>query len=211
MFSWTMVIIIAVDRVLMITKGHTYGKYVTMNVLYGVITFILLKDLVTSLYIAFDADYMSPIDSFIQYFQIFVEITFILITITVYIYLFYFVRSRSTIMANSRHGGTNFNKRLLLTVSYTFICLLVFTLPQFAGVIVVPFVGTTNDPVFQRNLYYWQLIFIYSNSFANALILLYNNREKKKKPLTFDNSKVSQLQICDRSRDLNTSFTSVLE
>ena len=211
MFSWTMVIIIAVDRMLMITKGHIYGKYVTMNVLYGVITFILLKDLVTSLYIAFGADYMSPIDPFIQYFQIFVEITFILITITVYIYLFYFVRSRSTIMANSRHGGKNFNKRLLLTVSYTFICLLVFTLPQFAGVIIVPFVGTTNDPVFQRNLYYWQLIFIYSNSFANALILLYNNREKKKKLLTFDNSKVTQLQICDRSRDLNTSFTSIPE
>ena len=186
-------------------------KYVTMNVLYGVIAFTPLKDLATSLYIAFDADYMAPFDPFIQYFQIFVEITFILITITVYIYFFYFVRSRSTIMANSGHGEKNFNKRLLLTVSYTFICLLAFTSPQFAGVIIVPFVGTTNDPVFQRNLYYWQLIFIYSNSFANTLILLFNNREKKKKLLTFDNSKISQLQICDRSRDLNTSFSSIPE
>ena len=206
-----MVIIVAVDRVLMITKGHIYVKYVTMNVLYGVIAFTPLKDLATSLYIAFDADYMAPFDPFIQYFQIFVETTFILITITVYIYFFYFVRSRSIIMANSGHGEKNFNKRLLLTVSYTFICLLAFTSPQFAGVIIVPFVGTTNDPVFQRNLYYWQLIFIYSNSFANTLILLFNNREKKKKLLTFDNSKISQLQICDRSRDLNTSFSSIPE
>ena len=44
-FSWTMVIIISVDRVFMVTRSRIYQKLVTMNVLYFVIAFLLLKDI----------------------------------------------------------------------------------------------------------------------------------------------------------------------
>ena len=39
-FSWTIVVTISVDRVLMITKRHIYGKFVTMKVLYSVMMFL---------------------------------------------------------------------------------------------------------------------------------------------------------------------------
>ena len=41
-FSWTLIIIITLDRVLIITKAHVYKKCITMKVLYWVITFFLL-------------------------------------------------------------------------------------------------------------------------------------------------------------------------
>ena len=180
-FSWTMVVIIALDRVFMITNGQTYGKYVTMKVLYGMIIFLFLKDIATALIVALDKDFLDGVNVIVQYTQFFVECFFILATIIAYIYLYYFFRKKSNIMANARHGGRNFDKKLLLTVLYTFICLIIFTIPQFAGVILQYLYKNIADVIFMRNILYWQFVVLFSNSYANALILLYNNRGKNYK------------------------------
>ena len=41
-FSWTLVAIIALDRVFIITKGQIYKQYITMKTLYWIITFCLI-------------------------------------------------------------------------------------------------------------------------------------------------------------------------
>ena len=41
-FSWTLTIIIVLDRVLIITEAHVYKKYITMKVLYWVMILCLL-------------------------------------------------------------------------------------------------------------------------------------------------------------------------
>ena len=180
MFSWTMVIIIAVDRVFLITKGHIYEKYITMKVLYRLIAFVLVFDFAVGTFVALDKEYLEGIHPLILYTQVFTEISFIGLTVAAYIYLFYFVCSKSKNVNNARHCSIKYSKRLLMTVTYTFMCLVAFTLPQFVGV-VIRFVVTVQDPIIDRNLYYWRYILAYSNSYANAIIILYNTSSSRNK------------------------------
>lgn len=99
----------------------------------------------------------------ILYTQVFTEISFIRLTVAAYIYLHYFVCSKSKNVSNARHCSIKYSKRLLMTVTYTFMCLVMFTLGQFVGV-VIRFAVAAQDPIIYRNLYYWRYILAYSDS-----------------------------------------------
>ena len=174
-FSWTLIIIIAIDRVLIITKGYIYTKYVPMKVLYRVIIFCLL--FILAIVILTIAEKITKYNSRIMiYVQLALEICFIIITVVAYIYLFFFVQSKSRKIRNKRHGGINFNKNLTMTVTYTYICLLFFTLPHFV-LIAILHSGAVKDVRVSVNVFYWGIILPYSNSYANAFIILYFNCE----------------------------------
>lgn len=172
-FSWTMVIIISVDRVLMITKRHIYGKFVKMKVLYSVMTFLLLKDILSAMFMSFYIDVLDFSNKFIQYSQLFIESFFISVTVISYLYLLYYVRSRSRKIGAFKHTANQNEKRLTKTVIVIFICLVIFTIPQFLGVIVTFYLDVSNATT-KRNIVYWNAIVLYSNSAANAIILLIN-------------------------------------
>ena len=76
-----------------------------------------------------------------------------------------------------RHGGADIDKKLMMTVTYTYLCLLLFSFPHFIGV-VIRSSWAINDPKVERNVQYWGNILAFSNSYANAFIILYNNRDK---------------------------------
>lgn len=172
-FSWTMVIIISVDRVFMITKRHIYGKFVKMKVLYSVMTFLLLKDILSAMFMSFYIDVLDFSNKFIQYSQLFIESFFISVTVISYLYLLYYVRSRSRKIGAFKHTANQNEKRLTKTVIVIFICLVIFTIPQFLGVIVTFYLDVSNATT-KRNIVYWNAIVLYSNSAANAIILLIN-------------------------------------
>ena len=184
-FSWTLIIIIALDRVFIITKGYNYTKYVPMKVLYRVIIFCLLFILVIIILTIMEKT-MGFNSCIMVYVQLALEICFIIITVVAYIYLFYFVRSNSRKLANKRHGGINFNKNLMMTVTYNYVCLLFFILPHFIFTTLLH-----NDAIeYSRisvNLLYWGIVLAYSNSYANAFIILYyscNNRSTTSETFT---------------------------
>ena len=104
------------------------------------------------------------------------EICLVFVTIMAYIYLFHFVRSKSQKLANKRHGGINFNKKLMMTITYIYLCLLVFTLPHFIGIAIIVSVLIKRGTVFTK-MYYWSFALLYSNSYANAFIILYKSRK----------------------------------
>ena len=179
-FSWTMVIIISVDRVLMITKRHIYGKFVTMKVLYSVMTFLLLKDILSAMFMSFYIDVLDFNNKFIQYSQLFIESFFISVTVISYLCLLYYVRSRSRKIGASKHTANKNEKRLTKTVMVIFICLVIFTIPQFVGVILTFYLDVSNATT-KRNIVYWNAIVLYSNSAANAIILLINFQRPNQK------------------------------
>ena len=72
-FSWTMVIIISVDRVLMVTRSRIYQKLVTMNVLYFVIAFLLLKDILCVIFMSLYLDALEFSNKLLQFTYLFVE------------------------------------------------------------------------------------------------------------------------------------------
>ena len=189
-FSWFMVIVISVDRVLMITKTHDYKKIVTMKVLYGIVAILIVKDISLSLYMSFNDIFLQKTSKFILYSQFICEVVGIGVTVVIYLYLLFFVRSKSKALSKSKHGGHHVDKKLFNTVVYIFICLLIFTLPQFAGMALAEIIEIKN-PIIFRNITYWQWILVYSNCYANAIILLYNSKKERKKTHGFMETKLT--------------------
>ena len=79
-----------------------------------------------------EGEYLEEISFVVRYNTLITgEVLFIIITIVAYMYLFYFVRLKSQEIANARHGRIDFDKKLMMSIIYTYICLLVFTCPYF--------------------------------------------------------------------------------
>ena len=62
-------------------------------------------------------------------------------------------------------------------------CLVIFTIPQFVGVILTFYLNVSSVAI-KRNIVYWNTIVIYSNSAANAIILLINFRGPNQKQVS---------------------------
>ena len=178
-FSWTLTIIIALDRVLIITKAQIYKKYITMKVLYWVIILFLLFIFVLLTLAIMELQGNGHNSYMTYYITLLFELCFIVVTVIAYAYLFHFVRSKSRVVENKRHGRTDFNKKLMMTITYTYICLLFFTLPHFAGIAIYFFVQIRDQKIL-INLIYWIIILPYSNLYANAFIILYRSRGNHK-------------------------------
>lgn len=82
-------------------KGSIYENYITLKILYCSIAFILLLVLVGVISITINGEFLERIPPSIQYAQLVLEPTFIIVTIAAYIYLLYFVRSKSRSIANA--------------------------------------------------------------------------------------------------------------
>ena len=178
-FSWFMIILIALDRVLVITKGYIYKEYVTIKHLYCLAILCLLSVIIMSLIFSLKSEFMGRNPFVVGCIGISLESCWIIITSVAYTYLFYFVRSRSRVIANTRHSGNKFDKKLMMTITYTYICLLLFTLPYFTKIVVTSFFPVI-DPEIERNIQCWGTILAFSNSYANAFIILLNSRGKQK-------------------------------
>ena len=176
-FSWILIIIISLDRVLIITKGHIYKKNVTLKILYGIITLSISIIFVIVVSFLNETSSLREVRHVMLYIQLAIEVCFIIITIAAHIYLFYYVRIKSLIIVKRRHGGADIDKKLMMTVTYTYLCLLLFSFPHFIGV-VIRSSWAINDPKAERNVQYWGNILAFSNSYGNAFIILYNNRDK---------------------------------
>lgn len=175
-FSWFMIIIITIDRVLLITKGHIYKTHITMKVIYSITVFSILLNLAVATLVTMEAKFSKEFPLWLTYCQVAAEISFTIITVVAYIYLFWFVRSKSKVIANARYGRTNFDTKFVMNVTYIYTCLLLFTLPYLA-IGAVRYNVLISDPVLERNLRYWGFIILCSNSYANAWIILYKSRK----------------------------------
>ena len=178
-FSWFMIILIALDRVRVITKGYIYKEYVTIKHLYCLAIFCLLSVIIMSLIFSLKSEFMGRNPFVVGCIGISLESCWIIITSVAYTYLFYFVRSRSRVIANTRQSGNKFDKKLMMTITYTYICLLLFTLLYFTKIVVTSFFPVI-DPEIERNIQCWGTILAFSNSYANAFIILLNSRGKQK-------------------------------
>ena len=110
--SWSVIIIIALDRVLLITKGYTYKKYITIKNLYCVTIFAQFPTLTLAINLVMEDEYLEEISFVLRYTLITGEVFIIIITIVAYMYLFYFVRLKSQEIANARHGRIDFDKKV---------------------------------------------------------------------------------------------------
>ena len=116
-FSWAPIVIVALDRVLIITKGHIYKKIITQKVLNCIILIALFGVTTMAILNPMRGKFPRQVSQVIQYTQLTFETFFIFITFVAYIYLFLFVRLKSRVIANKRHCLNNFDKKLMMTVT----------------------------------------------------------------------------------------------
>ena len=190
-FSWTMVIIIAIDRCLMITKYGTYGKYVTLKVLYCFIAFIfviyacIFGAVIPEGELAANSSEINPF----HIIQIILELLFMFAIAALYSYLLCYVRRKAKKFANNRsiHVQRSYGDKLTKSIFLIYLCLIFFTLPQVAG-----FLSWPLDPTVMpsestvRNRTCWLLLALYCNSYANAMILLHRSKKRRKISWRYD-------------------------
>ena len=92
---------------------------------------VLFVNTILAITVALDGEFLKEISFVVRYKQTVSETFFIIITIIAFMYLFYFVQLKSRDTTNNRHGGIDFDKKLMITITYTYICLLFFTFPYF--------------------------------------------------------------------------------
>lgn len=98
----------------------------------------------------------------------------------------YYVRRREKLFdTNARHGKCSYSKQLTRSTLYILFCLIFFTLPQFIGML-LPIYFEFRSSIVTRNKFCWELLSLYSNSYANAAILLIctKNKNKTESPVT---------------------------
>ena len=204
-FSWFLITLIALDRVLLVTKGYVYKKYVTIKHLYWITTMGLLLSLAVAMKVATEGEFLKGNSFVARCIHISFEMCFTIITIVAYMYLFYFARSKSRKMSNARRSGINFDRKLMMTITYTYICLLLFTIPYFIRD-VVSFIFPISDLEIERNVRYWVKILVFSNSYANAFIILHNSRWKLREMFKLQPNFREKKNIKERILSINFNF-----
>ena len=92
---------------------------------------VLFVNTILAITVALDGEFLKEISFVVRYKQTVSETFFIIITIIAFMYLFYFAQLKSRDTTNNRHGGIDFDEKLMITITYTYICLLFFTFPYF--------------------------------------------------------------------------------
>ena len=182
-FSWFMVIIIAIDRSLMITKTAKYSKYITLKVLYIVIGILFISNAVVFSVLSYARGpqiYQEQFDME-HIVQLIIENTFMFTVAALYAYLLYYVRKKARkFEKNAKHGNRNYSRQVTKNVFIIYLCLVVFNLPQVVGILFwirYPDAYSKNYLVI-RNKFCWEALLIYCNSFINAIILLKSSKKR---------------------------------
>ena len=104
---------------------------VTIKHLYCITALALLLSLTMGMKVTTECEFLKRSSFVPRCIHISFEMCFTIRTIVAYLYLFYFVCSKSRRMLNAQHSGIAFDQKLMMTMNYTNICLLLFTIPYF--------------------------------------------------------------------------------
>ena len=177
LFSVHMCIIIALDRYLIITRNKLYIKYVRNIILYCVIfVLFLISFLLTMLHsmTGHFFEFHHKLETHALVFIVVIVTTELLIFPTAFILyykLYKYVLCQSQNIAENRSGAT-VNQKLIKTITFICLSLLVFIVPHFA-LFVISFLITTENGSIYRIMIYLSAILIYSNAWINPVILLW--------------------------------------
>ena len=175
-FSWTTTIVIALDRILLITQSQIYVQYMTGKMLcYVFIQNFLIANLL-SIWTITTVKYPPKILD-INPFTITLiafEITFIFITGSLYIHLLYYVCRESRGLKASRYVGGKLQSichSTISTIAYVLMTLVTCNATQLVGMMYAT-VTELKGNVAVRNAIFWPTLALYLNSFFNAIILI---------------------------------------
>ena len=176
-YSWSLTIVIALDRCLIVTKRQKYQAFITRKRIFIIALALLPLDIGLSFF------YLELSLAMRNKVKIAVEMVLISITTLSYFYLLHFVRRKTKKVKPSHYGKDERGKRLTSVIVYLFICQVLLTLPQWIYLFVLIPVRSVNNLTRRRELllhYRFMIMLRYSNCYTNALIVLYNQYRESK-------------------------------
>ena len=170
--SWYMTVTITLDRFFLVKYPIRYRNFMTRKILLRILPAWLLIYIVIMLLIYYEKDMMGSISIV----GAIVQLSSTLILFGAYGYIFMAIRRRK-INSNDRVRSHS-NRRLTMTIFYIFLSQFICAIP--ATITKFLYVKSWGDPNMEKEIRYWSNMFLFSNSFTNALILLQSQNQLKK-------------------------------
>ena len=185
LFSYLITTVIAIDRLLLITKHYKYKKIVTIERLKIIVAFFFVSSIGFSF---FDVYYVSYLERHFTIYKIVLLSIMILLPLTIvvaYTYILCYVYRCANDISNCKVSGQNNNKKITESVLFILISQVITTLP-ILSMQVLHTLGIFNDFI-NANLELcfilnsWSEIIQSCQFFVNGMILLINQRKNTKK------------------------------
>ena len=170
--SWYLTVTITLDRFFLVKYPIRYRNFMTRKTLIRILPAWLLIYIAIMLLIYYEKDMMGSISIVGGI----VQLSSTLILFAAYGYIFMAIRRRK-INTNDRVRSHS-NRRLIMTIFYIFLSQFVCAIP--ATITKFLYVKSWGDPNMEEEMGYWSNLFLFSNSFTNAIILLQSQNHLKK-------------------------------
>ena len=161
-FSWYVTVTITLDRFLFVKYPIRYKHFMRGKKIFRTLPIWLSIYITIMLLIYYQKELMG-----ITIIGGIVQATSTLILFVAYGYIIMVTRRKINFNSQVRDRR---NRRLTMTIFYIFLSQVVFALP--ATITIFLYIKPWGDPNMEEKMRYWSKIFLFSNSFANALILL---------------------------------------
>ena len=178
MFSHTVTTIMAIDRLLVVTKHQFYENFVTRRILKGAVTFSLALSVGFCTWFTYTKYYTvgSYVLSYIM--NLTINVVSPVIILVAYIYLLFFVWRQSNAMSHCKSTGNKDFKRLTKTIMFIFISQSICVVP-YQSMLLVGYMR----PSLEKQWHYWSFLLRNNSCFINGFILLISERRKVKKKI----------------------------
>lgn len=186
LFSYSLTVLIAIDRYILVKHTSVYQKHITKNKMNIVVLFIFLSNVAASLWYGFGVELTPNVflgDKTYILLCIYEVLTAIL-TSVLYIKLLFFVKKKAKTIEIARHSNSNKSKRsdsrVTKTIAYIFVSLICcYFTHAFALLYVIANVDEHFNKIVLRNILAWSFLAVTSNSAINAIIFLIRNQKIK--------------------------------
>ena len=184
-FSYLITTVIAIDRLLLITKPYKYKTIVTTERLKIIVAFFFVSSIGFSF---FDVYFVSHLERHFTVFNVVLMSLMVLlpfIIVVAYTYILCYVYRRSNDISNCKVSGKNNNKKITKSIMFILISQVISILPILSMQVLFT-LGIFNDFV-NANLelcYFlscWFQVIQSGQFFINGIILLINQRENSRK------------------------------
>ena len=185
LFSYLITAVVAIDRLLLITKDYKYKTFITTGRLKIIVAFLFAFSIGLIFLTVYEVAYLERHFAIFQIVGLSIMVIVPLAIVVPYTYILSYVYRRSNAISHFKVSGKNNNKRITKSIILMLISQVISILPilslQFLNVLDV-FRDFINEGMELYDvLIHWFFIIENCQFFVNGMILLINQRENTRK------------------------------
>ena len=185
LFSYLITTVIAIDRLLLITKHYQYKTIVTTPRLKIIVAFLFFLNVGLTFFVLYDLTYRERHIAFFNIVMLSIMVILPLAIVVAYTYILCYVYRRSNAISHCKVSGKSNNKKLTKSIMLILISQVISILPILSLQLLFvldTYCDFVNDELERYYfLFHWFLLVENCQFFVNGIILLTNHRESTRK------------------------------